>query len=376
MKYRPALLITVLGLCFLAAPVSGKAWEGTDSLPAAQLHYYGRCAPVENDQVELISSAAHFGLRFKGKECRIFAHLPEEGTHNYLQYELDGVYQKRIAVSGIESRPITITAADSGAHTVWIYKATEAHTGPILIDKVEGKKVRALTRPDAPYIEFIGNSITCGAAADPSETPCGAGAYHDQHNAYYAYGPRVARALGINFVLSSVSGIGVYRNWNSDGPTMPEVYEKTDFKAASSRSWDFSAFTPAIVSIALGTNDFSPGDGKKERRPFDPETFIDRYVRFVQQVRIHYPAARIVLLSGPVFNGERRSTLEQCLTSVKDKVNALSPSDKPVAVFFFDPVPGRGCTGHPSVEEHGVLAEQLIPFFRQLLQGRPGKENR
>jgi hypothetical protein len=28
----------------------------------------------------------------------------------------------------------------------------------------------------------------------------------------------------------------------------------------------------------------------------------------------------------------------------------------------------KGCTGHPSVEDHEVLAKELIPFYKQLLQ--------
>src|SRR3954469_6793562 len=105
---------------------------------------------------------------------------------------------------------------------VWIYKATEAHTGAVVIEKITGKNVKALETPKAPLIEFIGNSITCGAAADASEVPCGTGEYHDHHNAYMAYGPRVARELHANYLVTSVSGIGVYRNWNSDAPTMPQ----------------------------------------------------------------------------------------------------------------------------------------------------------
>ncbi len=75
------------------------------------------------------------------------------------------------------------------------YKAPIAYTGAIVIQKITGKDLKALQRPPAPLIEFIGNSITCGAAADASEVPCSTGEYHDHHNAYYAYGPVVARAL-------------------------------------------------------------------------------------------------------------------------------------------------------------------------------------
>lgn len=338
-----------------------------DTLLAASLQPYGRYAYNDNKHVELITSASNIGFSFKGKECKVFAYITDANGHNYLQYELDGVYQKRIRLNGNTRTPLTITASTAGTHTVWIYKATEAHTGPIFIAKIAGQKLQPLKRQEAPLIEFIGNSITCGAAADASEVPCGTDAYHDQHNAYYAYGPRVARSLKVNFLLSSVSGIGIYRNWNSDGPTMPQVYEKTDFQDWSQRLWDFKTYKPAVVSIALGTNDFSDGDGKHTRLPFDSATFVSAYIKFVQLVKLKYPGARIALLSSAIVGGSRMITLQNCLTAVKQNVDALNPSDKPVAVHFFKHMNAKGCTGHPSVEDHAILAEELIPFFKGLL---------
>lgn len=143
----------------------------------------------------------------------------------------------------------------------------------------------AIQKPEAPLIEFIGNSITCGAAADASEITCGSGEYHDQHNAYYAYGSRAARTLGANFLLSSVSGIGVYRNWNSEGPAMPEVYEKVDFQENNPQNWNFDLLTPQIASIALGTDDFSNSDGIKERLPFDSANFVSTYINFIRLIK-------------------------------------------------------------------------------------------
>lgn len=336
-------------------------------LPAAALKPYGRSVLNKEQQLELISSAVHFGFSFEGKECRVFATLPGGQDHNYLQYELDGVYQQRLRVAGASPGPLVITAPGGGRHTVWLYKATEAHTGPIAIEKITGENLRALPNPPAPLIEFIGNSITCGAAADASEVPCGTGQYHDQHNAYMAYGPRVARALKTNFVLSSVSGIGIYRNWNSDGPTMPQVYEKTDFQAQSALRWDFATYQPQVVSIALGTNDMSMGDGKSARLPFDSARYVGNYLRFVELVKTKYPKAQIALLSSPMLNGKSRTLLQNCLTAVKQKTDAGYPADKPVAVYFFQPMQAKGCSGHPSVEDHAVLAKELAPFFQKLL---------
>ena len=367
MKYKlihPAFILFFL--CCDCTPQK-KAATSETILPASSLFPFGRYDWNEKKDLELISSAINFGFSFSGKECKVFAYLSDTSAHNYLQYELDGVYQKRIKVAGNERGPIIISADQEGMHTVWIYKATEAHTGPIFIEKITGQNLKPLKRPEAALIEFIGNSITCGAAADPAETPCGTGAYHDQHNAYYAYGPRVGRALSVNFILSSVSGIGIYRTWNMNGPSMPQVYEKTDFQLESKRLWNFETYKPTVVSIALGTNDLSNGDGKHERSPFDSSVFVSNYIKFVQLVKSKYPAATIALLSSPMINGERRIWLQNCLTAVKENIDALYPSHKKVSLYFFKPMQARGCGGHPNVEDHAILAEELIPFFKGLL---------
>ena len=353
-----------LALGFGPPPLRPKP---TPALLAAALLPYGRTL-LNQQQLELISSASHVGFSFEGTECQVVASLPAGQDHNYLQYELDGVYQKRIRVAGTGQAPIRITAARAGRHTVWLYKATEAHTGAVAIQQITGQAVRALPNPKLPLIEFIGNSITCGAAADPSEVPCGTGAYHDQHNAYQAYGPRVARALHTNFVLSSVSGIGVYRNWNSDGPAMPQVYENTDFQAKSTQHWNFAAYSPQVVSIALGTNDLSAGDGKTPRLPFDSTRYVSSYVQFIKLVKSKYPQARIALLSSPMASGQNRALLQRCLTAVQQQTNAAYPTAKPVATYFFRPMQARGCSGHPNVEDHAILAKELEPFFQKLLR--------
>jgi hypothetical protein len=342
--------------------------ETGDTLLAGELSPYGRFLFNDQKHVELISSAAHFGFRFRGKDCSVFAYLNDNNAHNYLQYELDGVYQKRIRIEGNSKQPFVISAAADGEHIVWIYKATEAHSGPIFIERITGKSLQAIGRPRAPLIEFIGNSITCGAAADPSEVPCGTGVYHDQHNAYYAYGPRVARGLSTNFIVSGVSGIGIYRTWNGDGPSMPQVYEKADFIKDSQRLWKFENYKPNVVSIALGTNDLSRGDGMHERPPFDSAVFVSGYIKFVQLVKSKYITAQIALLSSGMMHGKDREKLQNCLTAVKKNIDALYPNDKPVALYFFKPMNARGCTGHPNVEDHAILTEELIPFFKKLIE--------
>lgn len=344
------------------ATVVGNA----ESLYANALQPYGRTRLTTDDRLELISSAVHFSVRFNDTACTIYTALPSGMDHNYLQYELDGVYQKRLRVTQ-GNTPLHI-AVPAGEHTLTIYKATEAQTGPIFIQQVTAHGIQSVAPATAPLIEFIGNSITCGAAADASEVPCGQGVYHDQHNAYMAYGPRVARALSAHFIMSSVSGIGIYRNWNSDGPAMPQVYEKTGLTVDDKDAWAFEKYTPQVVSIALGTNDFSKGDGKRPRLPFDSATFVSRYIDFVILVQRKYPQAQIALLSSPMVHDSARTQLQNCLTAVKNAVDAQQTSAKPIALYFFEPMQARGCSGHPSVEDHAILANELLPFFRNLIR--------
>jgi lysophospholipase L1-like esterase len=367
MRLKLAFLPLALICCAHISNANTKS-SLTDTLYADKLKPYGRSLINDQKQLELISSAVHFEFKFKGNQCEIYLSLKDKRAHNYLQYELDGIYQKRVRVEGNSLGPIVITTGSSTWHTVKVFKATEAHTGGIFISKIAAERIKPVAIPKAPLIEFIGNSITCGAAADASEVPCGTGEYHDQHNAYQAYGPRVARALRLNYVLSSVSGIGVYRTWNMDGPSMPQVYENIDFKADNAQKWDFKRYSPKIVSIALGTNDLSKGDGKTPRKPFAQQVFIDSYVSFVKQVKSKYPKAQIALISSPMISGDSGKLLEDCLQSIKKEIDLLYPSGKRVKTFFFAPVVAHGCTGHPSVEDHLILAQQLKPFYEGLLK--------
>src|SRR5215218_1202000 len=90
-----ALAVCLLCLGCTASKVASKT---TDTLTAAALQPFGRYALDQKQHLELISSAVHFGFSFQGTQCRVFASL-SGNEHNYLQYELDGVYQKRIRIA-------------------------------------------------------------------------------------------------------------------------------------------------------------------------------------------------------------------------------------------------------------------------------------
>jgi hypothetical protein len=148
---------------------------------------------------------------------------------------------------------------------------------------------------------------------------------------------------------------------------MPEVYEKIDFQFRTPQVWNFDTYPPSVISIALGTNDFSNGDGVKKRLPFDSAAFVASYIKFIKMVKSKHPDAQIALLSSAMVGGNNKIRLENCIKAVKENVDFLYPSKKPVATYFFRPMQPHGCTGHPSVEDHAILANELIPFFKNFL---------
>jgi len=320
---------------------------------------------IFKDSIILIGSASSVNFTFKGKQCSV---VLKSGKlhHGYIALEIDGKYIER---KRIESTPteITVDQTKSGTHTVAIYKATEAANGNITFLGATGdiKKTKEKKRKK---IEFIGDSITCGMGNDLSALPCGEGEWFDQHNAYYSYAPIAARALNADYLLSSVSGFGMYRNWNDEHDKeaiIPDVYNNLYLNTDTSKPYDFS-FMPDVVCIALGTNDFSEGDKIKPRLPFNENKYIDSYIKFIRNIYTHYPHAKILLLNSPMVSGEKNELFVKCLTKIKDTFNN-EKNHKPISVFKFTEVTPHGCGYHPEIEDDKLMASQLTPFLQKVI---------
>ncbi len=359
------LLATLLFACSSTKPAqSQKIFTPADG------SIMGRAIKNADSTVTLSASAASCTVNFTGQSCAVYLKntTPYEGDYNYVNFELDGVYFGRQKVDVKVAVPYIITAPQNNVeHTLVISKATEAANGQITITKITAQGLTAPKQHFKTNIEFIGNSITCGYGND-MEIPCGNGSkWYDQHNAYWSYAPRTARALNAQFMISAISGAGIYRNWNSDGPTVPQQYENTFLNTDSTNKWNFGSFTPDIVTIALGTNDMSKGDGKTPRKAFDKQAYINHYKAFIKTIYSHYPKAQLVMLNSPMVGGEGNNLLQECITAVQNEINIELTPIKPILTFWFKPMQPKGCGYHPSVEDDDVMAQQLVPFLKTLL---------
>ncbi|MAN27498.1 MULTISPECIES: SGNH/GDSL hydrolase family protein [Mesonia] len=369
MRFRILLLL----LSFLSS-YSCKQNPQVSENPTAQFYtstdsvfsYQGRLeAKPSNNTVNLISAASFVQFQAQGENLAIQlkAVAPQ---HAFAIVEVDGNPLDRYQISGDLATTIKLSLKGEDFHQVKVIKATEASTGDLYFLGAQANQIKALANTNDLKIEFIGNSITSGMGNDASDFPCGEGEWYDQHNAYWAYGPRVARGLQAKYMLSSVSGMGMYRNWNDeDQPVMPDVYRTLSLDGDTTQLRDFNQFQPDLISICLGTNDLSDGDGKKERQAFNAEKYEHNYSNFIKDLYKKYPSVKIALLTSPMIRKESEKG-KMLLSSLK-KIKAEFETHHILALYEFEDVYQQGCSYHPSKEDHAKMAQQLIPFYKELL---------
>lgn len=323
--------------------------------------YSGRSF-VSEEGTELITSGSSVKVDVFGDTVTVFLKNENE-KHHYVAVEINNEYQGRIRINN-DTLKFALPNTES-ANTLALYKETEASNGSLIFNGLQAERIKKIDEEKKEKIEFIGNSITCGMGADTSEINCEEGEWFDQHNAFMAYGPRVARALNVDFELNCVSGMGMYRNWNDeDQPVMPEVYPYLHLNGTEGKKVEINKEdAPQIVSIALGTNDLSLGDGEKSRSLFDEAKFKKNYIAFIKHIFDVYPETKIALISSPMVGEKESEILVEILQNIKTEF-----PDRPIEVFQFERMNGNGCTGHPSVKDHQIMAEKLIPFYRELLK--------
>lgn len=363
MPYK-LLLILITTMLLSCATKSGEATSTHFNAAQAEFSYSGRNEKINDSTQALISPAARVVFTASGDSVTVFVGANGE-SHDFVVVEINGNYIDRFQVQTDSVNRISVALPKEKGNEIGIYKATEASNGAILFYGAEAEKIGQFTPKTGAEIEFIGDSITCGFGADIEDIPCNTGTWYDQHNAYLAYGPMAARALNAGYRLSSVSGMGMYRNWNDeDQPVIGDVYSTTYLDGNKAKKWGFKGKTPDLVSICLGTNDLSEGDGEKERESFDPEKYTSEYIAFVQGVLDNYPKTKLALLTSPMVSGENADVLLKCLQDVKSHFD----NGHTVAIFEFAPMTPGGCGSHPDLADHKVMVEQLIPFYGALLK--------
>jgi lysophospholipase L1-like esterase len=356
MKMRGRRFFLASILCFLVFSLPAQRASST-FYPADHpfIQYTGRIDFTDAKLPRFWQPGVYITIKFSGDFCNIILNDEElwGKNHNYLELIVDG-QAKRIQT---KSKRDTIRVRDLAytTHTLTICKNTEANIG--YLELVGFRCMRLLEGEPLPSrkIEFIGNSITCGAGSDLSGIPCGKGVWHDQHNAYLSYGPTTARALNAQYHLSAVSGIGLMRSCCNMNIIIPQVYDKISMRN-DTINWNFNDYQPDVVTICLGQN-----DGIQ-----DSASFSDNYISFIKRLRGYYPKAMIICLSSPMADRKLATFMKKTLTAIVNRMKG--ENDKKVRSYYFSKQFHNGCDSHPDLAEHQLIAKELTGFIKKTMK--------
>ena len=332
-------IIAMLTFSSACRAVNTLPVEGVWVKPSNPLiQYIGRINDSNPDQPTFNWPGIEIRARFQGTSLRMVA-KPKSG---YFMCSIDNATPFKVAFNSERDSVVQLATALSG----------------FVLDK--GCK---LVTPDPlpkRKIEFIGNSITCGYGV---EDTLGDDHYLDEtENHWLSYATLTSDALGAQHFSISRSGIGAYRNYGGpatgSSDAMPQMYDLTLYHD-STQLWNFKRWTPDVVCINLGTNDFSTP-------AYDAALYEKSYLGLVRHVRNCYPQAFIVLMSGPMLQEKTNAIVKKTLDNIKKTLN--KKGDKRILRFDFTPQDGSlgyGADYHPSKAQHQKMAEELTKFLKE-----------
>src|SRR5579871_786934 len=217
--------------------------------------------------------------------------LLDDGNNDYDVF-IDGNLQK-VIVTG-SSAEYTVAGLKAGLHDLLLVKRTEAYFGAATFKGLLLQKGMGLLKPLSPAprrIEFVGDSLACGAEVEDPNTDCDPAHFRPTANCYLAFGPLAARALGVESRVTSFSATGVVRNVGMAKMPMPAYYSRV-LAGFESPVIDPRQWIPDAVVIELGGNDFFSGAPQPSG-----EEFEGAYIKFLSTLRADYPHAHIFCLT-------------------------------------------------------------------------------
>ena len=213
--------------------------------------------------------------------------------------------------------------------------------------------------PRGRQIEFIGDSHTVGYGNTSKTRDCSADEVWATTDSSQSYGPRIARHYDADYQVNAISGRGIVRNYGgSAGDPLPVAYPFALFDRAA--RYESKAWTPQVIVVALGTNDFSTPLNANEKWKSRDELHADyeaTYLKFVEDLRARNRNAFIVLWATDMAAHEIAQEAAKVAAGLQAK------GDARVAFVPIEGLELTGCNWHPSLADHAAVADRLIRFI-------------
>ncbi|HJV69226.1 GDSL-type esterase/lipase family protein [Ideonella sp.] len=275
----------------LSCGASAFAASGDGGLADPNITYVGRWDQSSSTRYTSHWDGAYLTARFTGRNVAVKL---AEGTG--FRAVIDGGPAVKVWGWTGSAVPLTSTAlANDGPHTLQIiadYDTTEVQFQGLVLDP--GATTLPIIGP-RPLIEFIGDSITAGQGSSEWATTDHAWLTGEALGAFHTQIARAGITLTDGFHYSDNTWPGMesmyFRAWVPDRCGNPQCTPDPTHPAVP--PWDFSKYSPKVIVVNLGTNDWNLGVPKSQ--------FQTEYTSFLANVRAKHPAAEIFVLR--TFNG-------------------------------------------------------------------------
>ena len=330
----------------------GSAWQRVHA-DSPRLRWVGRLDARRVDEPVLSWSGTELRARFTGTQLALRLAIARGGP-SWFDVEVDG-RRHELAVRGTDARDWRLREAlPAGEHTLRLVKRTEAQMSEArFAGLLLGRGERLLEPPPARALRlaFYGDSITAGA--------CNGDTDDDQwidlstHDGTRAYGALVARRLDADYLGFAVSGIGITHSFGD--VLMPQVFDRTAPRLDAPRAPPERA-APDVVLVNLGQNDH--GFPAMHGLPF-ADDYEPRYLAFVRRLRLRYPSAKLVLMTGGMDGWRAQPRLRTVLDSTAATLRA--EGDARVWTFVIQAF----TYAHPRIDTDTLMADELEAFLRR-----------
>lgn len=355
-------LFHVLWLALLLFYSSLVFAADSDTIAAnnALIEYTGRIDFTDSLTPEFSYSGVSIRACFTGTSIGVI--LSDNVGQNYYHAIIDGTVMDKFLVSTSQQTYMLAEGLENTTHEVELFKRTELQFGKtqfhgFVVDA--GETLVQIQNQRTHFIEYIGNSITCGYG---NEGVNGGTFGPTTENHYTTYAAITSRNFNARHMAVSRSGIGVYHNYGAPASGSQDCMSNNFtriFLYDATPLYDF-AVTPDVVCINLGTNDFSEGLG-------DSALFVSNYLRLIDTIQTKYNQPQIICLLGPMLSGSYLTEVRSYLKFIADSANNKGKGN----VSFFEMSAQTGDLGigidyHPTVAQHQRNAKELSNYIQSV----------
>ncbi len=337
-------------------------------LDRPELVYSGRIDRREKKQPEFIFPASSLGFRFFGNRAVLILENRNACWKNYVGAIVDGEQKSWLLNQTGQTEILLLEEEEKREHEILFFKRQDSCHEMKLCALFISKDGRILHAPFKPKrkIEVYGDSVSAGEVSEAVDYVGKADPQHqgEYSNSWYSYAWITARKLQAELHDIAQGGIALMdqTGWffSPDYIGMETVWNQMHYHPAFGEMvpWDFSAYTPDVVIVAIGQNDSHPIDYMKEE--IDGERAIlwrKRYRAFLEGLRKQYPKAYLICCTTLLIHDAAWDrSIERVCRELEDKR----------IVYFAFQRTGRGTPGHLRISEAEEMAEELAAYIESL----------